>query len=84
MKKDESDLLASLQTWEQKCKKLEERSNKIQEDVEEKIKQRIANQHSKNKNLKAALGKVIKTIDKDAEVSTVHLRMYYFPFLCCV
>lgn len=59
-------MLKSVQTWEQKCKKLEERSIKVQE--EERTKERIANQHSRNKGLKAALGQVIKTISKDAEV----------------
>ena len=61
-------MLTSLQTWEQMYKKLEEISVKVQEDVEERIKERITNQHSKNKGLIAALGQVIKTIDKDAKV----------------
>ena len=61
----------SLQTWGKKYKELEERSNKVQEDVEERIKERIANQHSKNKGLIAILSQVIKTIDKDAEVINI-------------
>ena len=70
-------MLTSLQTWEQRCKELEERSMKVQEDVEERIKERIANQHSKNKGLKAALDQVIKTINKDAEVSVLCIIVHY-------
>ena len=84
LKKDENDLLTSLQTWEQKCKELEEANNKLQEAAEEKIKERIANLHSKNRELRAALDKAIKTINKDAEVSMCVCILFSYAVLCII
>ena len=67
LKKDESNLLDSLKIWEQKYKELEEKN--ILEDVEEKTKERIASQQSKCRELKVTLDKVIKTLNKDTDVS---------------
>ena len=72
-------MLTILQTQEQRCKELEEKSNKMQEDAERKTKERIAGQQGKFRELKEALDKVIKTLNKDAEVIIVlykHMHIY--------
>ena len=43
----------------------------MQEDVEGKTKERIASQQRKCKELKAALDIVLKTFDKNVEVSII-------------
>lgn len=70
-------MLTGLQTWKQRYNELEERCNKMQEDVEGKTKQRIASQQSKFREIKVALDEVITTFNKDAEVTIVqHIATY--------
>ena len=63
-----------LLTKEQRCKELEEKCNKIQEDAESKTKERIVGQQSRFRELKVALDKVIKTLNKDAEVIIIQYK----------
>jgi len=55
-------------TWEQRCKELEERYS-VQEDVEGTLKERIASQQTKYKELEVELTAVIKTLNRHADVS---------------
>ena len=57
-----------LKTWEQRCKELEEKYG-VQEDMEGKMKERIASQQTKYKELKEELTAVIKTLNEDVDVS---------------
>lgn len=64
-------MFALLQAQEQKYKELEEKYSKVQEDAENKTKERIVGQQSKFRELKVALNKAIKTLKKDAEVIVI-------------
>ena len=66
-----------IQTQEQRCKELDEKCNKMEEDAEQKTKERIADQQSKFKTLKVALDKVIRTLNKDAEVIIIQYNQEY-------
>ena len=54
-----------------KNEELEEICNKMQEDAEGKIKERMGSQQSEFREIKVALDKVVKTFDIDAGVSIV-------------
>ena len=74
LKQDESKMFTILQTQEQRCKELEEKCNKMQGGAESKTKERIAGQQSRFRELKVALDKVIKTLNKDAEVIIIQYK----------
>ena len=74
LKQDESKMFTILQTKEQRCKELEENCNKMQEVAESKTKERIAGQQSRFRELKIALDKVIKTLNKNAEVIVIQYK----------
>ena len=63
LKQDQDNLLASLKKWQQKYNYI------MQESVEGKTKERIANLQGIYGELKLALDKVIKTLTKTANVS---------------
>ena len=67
MKQDESVIITSLGTWEQKCKDLEDKCNELGEDVEQKVKERIATHQSE---LKIALENVIASLTVGTDVSS--------------
>ena len=69
LKQYETELLASLNARDQKCKELEDKCNKIQEDVEGKTKEKIVSQQAKYREFKVELDKIIKTLNADADVS---------------
>lgn len=69
----------------QKCKELE---GKTQENVERKTKEGIASQQSKYREFKVELDKIIKMLDKNADVSNhnyILLRLTYaYEIITCI
>ena len=58
----------------------EELGNTLQAGEEKKMEERIANQQNKYKELKVAVDKIIKTFDKDTDVS-IHISIRMFTYV---
>ena len=58
----------------------EELGNTLQAGEEKKMEERIANQQNKYKELKVAVDKIIKTFDKDTDVS-IHISIRMFTYI---
>ena len=60
-------MLTNLQSLEQKCKELEEKYNRKEEDIKAKVLEKVITQQT---IYKAELGAIIKIFNRDSEVSS--------------